>query len=65
MSLWGRKRAWELVPAVTYSVGLVHLPGDAALNAGARRPPGALCLGDVTTAVELRLTGSVVHFRVA
>lgn len=50
---------------MTYSVGLVHLPGDAALNAGARRPPGALCLGDVTTAVELRLTGSVVHFRVA
>lgn len=34
ISLWGRKKAWELVPVVTYSVGLVHLPEDAVLNAG-------------------------------
>lgn len=31
MSLWGRKKAWELVPVVTYSVGLAHLPEDAVL----------------------------------
>lgn len=41
MSPWGRKRAWELVPVVTCSIGLVHLPEDAGLNAGDLRPrPG-------------------------
>lgn len=38
MSLWGRKKAWELVPVVTYSVGLAHLPEDAVLNAGDLKP---------------------------
>ena len=39
MSPWGRKRAWELVPVVTCSIGLARLREDAGLNVGDLRPP--------------------------
>lgn len=63
MSLLGRKKAWELVPVVTYSVGLAHLPEDAVLNAGGLKPLLG-CFGDVITAVEFSLADFVVHFLV-
>lgn len=68
MSPRGRKKAWELIPVVTYSAGLVHSPRDAVLHAGGLSPalPGALCLGDVITTVEgNRPDHSRVHFLVA
>lgn len=56
MSLWGRKKAWELVPVVTYSIGRAHLSEDAELDAGNLRPRLGLCCGDVITIVEISLT---------
>lgn len=51
-------------PVVTYCIDLVHLPEDAVLNTGDLKPCLWLCLGDVITAMGIRLTDSVVHFLV-
>lgn len=54
-----------LLPVVTYSIGFVHLPEDAVLNAGDLKPlPEAFCSVDVITAGDISLTASVFHFLV-
>lgn len=63
MSLWGRKKAWELVPVVTYVLALLICLRMQYLMQGTSSLSWAVCFGDVIiTAVEISLTDFVVHF---
>lgn len=61
MSLWGRKKAWELVPPAC-SIGLAPSLEMQCLMQGTSSLALTLCFGDVITAVEISLADSVVHF---